>query len=208
MNRYLQDEFYEARDIPPFKLVLKKWIAVQRKYAQQTKNDYSWNHSERASTGFLAVAAWNAGGVALEEWHANKGPLKKPRKGRCDIYIDFRKQRFHIEAKHMWSRATGKWEKERIYIERRLNAAVADAKDLQCLSHEKMAVLFIAPFYPAGKQAEMSSHIATWLEGIYSIPHSAIAWLFLERHKLRRHRTKNVLPGIVIIVRSLNHSAL
>jgi hypothetical protein len=106
----------------------------------------------------------------------------------------------------MWSRATGKQKKELSYVERRLSEATADARNLQCPRHEKLGILFVAPFYPAGKQSEMSSHLASWLEGIYSIPYSAMAWYLLDRRKLKPHRTDNVHPGIVLIARLLTPS--
>ena len=120
MNKFLKDSHYEAKETTALGPILKEWIAVQQEYTRQMGDDYGWNYSERASTGFLAVAAWNAGGVALEEWHTDKGPKKDPRKGRCDLYIYRRRMSLHIEAKHMWSRATGKPQNELRYIEDRL----------------------------------------------------------------------------------------
>jgi len=204
MNKFLKDEYYEA-DCPALKAILKQWIEVQREYTRQMGDDYSWNYSERASTGFLAVAAWQSGGVALEEWRTEKGPKNDPRKGRCDLYIYHSKQSFHIEAKHMWSRATGKQPKEVSYIERQLTKAVVDAKALQCPRDEKLGILFLAPFYPIGKQTDMTIHVATWLKGIYEIPHSGIAWLFLDRQTLKANSKSDVVPGIVLIARSLTH---
>ena len=201
MNKFLRDEYYEAHDIPALKPVLAKWIAVQREYTRQIGDDFAWNYRERTSIGFLAAAAWKAGGVALEEWRTEKGPRNDPRKGRCDLYIYRRRQSFHIEAKHMWSCATGKQPNAISYIERQLKRAVADAKLLQCPRKEKLGLLFVAPFYSARKQTHMTDHIATWLKGIYEIPHSAIAWLFLDRRKLKSHPKSNVVPGIVLIVR-------
>lgn len=207
MSKFKKTEYYEAPGVPALKPVLAQWIAVQREYTRQTGDDYSRYYRERASTGFLAVAAWQAGGVALEEWSTEKGPRNDARKGRCDLYIRLGKRPFHIEAKHMWSRVAGNQDKQVELVQRNLDRAVADAKDLRCPREERFGILFIAPYIPPWKQTDMTSKVAAWLQSIYEIPHSAIAWLFLDRHKLKPNGRQKVVPGIVLIVRSLTHRA-
>jgi hypothetical protein len=208
MSKFKKTEHCEAHGVPALKPVLAEWIAVQREYTRQTGGDYSRYYRERALTGFLAAAAWRAGGVALEEWSTEKkGPRNEPHKGRCDLYICRRKRSFHIEAKHMWSRVAGNQAKQLERVQRNLDRAVTDAKALQCPRKEKLGVLFIAPYIPPRKQTDMTSKVAEWLESIYEIPHSAIAWLFLDRHKLKPDRRYNFTPGIVLIVHSLTQRA-
>jgi hypothetical protein len=200
LNRFFADEYYETK-IPALRGILRAWIDVQRDYSKAVVGDYSWNYRERTCIGFLAGAVWRSGGVALEEWLTKKGSKVEQQRGRCDLWI-YRRDRydFHIEAKHMWSRATGKRSSELGYIERELSRAVADSNRLSCPRKLRLGLLFIAPFYPIGKQREMSDHMANWLKDIYSIPHSAIAWCFRDRRTLRAGRWQ-VGPGIVLLAR-------
>ena len=202
MNKFLKDEHCEASELPALKPVLQGWLEAQRDYAKMVPGDYAWHYRERTCIGFLAAGVWRAGGIALEEWGTEKGPKAKRHKGRCDLWI-FRRDRydFHIEAKHRWSRATGKPNKQLGYIEAALAHATTDAAALTCPRKNQLGILFLAPYYPHGKQAGMGDHIATWLEGVDSIPHSAIAWVFRDRQGLRAS-SDAVGPGLVLIART------
>src|SRR3954466_4010883 len=173
--------------MPALKPILHEWIAAQREFTRQKGGeDHSWNHNERASTGFLAVAAWKCGGVSLEEWHTEKGPRNNPRRGRCDLYIYHRKHSFHIEAKHHWSQATGKPERECSYIENKLCKAGSEARTLQCPPREKLGV----------RQREMEQHLGTWLQGIFdtsfghrvALPRPQIVKAASDSKRSPRHR--------------------
>jgi hypothetical protein len=202
LKAFLKDDYSEARGVPALKPILQSWIDVQRHYSKAVAGDCSWYYRERTCIGFLAASVWRVGGVALEEWATEKGVKAKRRQGRCDLWI-FRHARynFHVEAKHMWSRATGKDDRERTFIERELSRATSDARALTCPRKNQLGILFVAPFYPPGKHTGMAEHVAEWLEGIYSIPHSAIAWIFRDRRGLRPSRG-NVGPGLVLIART------
>src|SRR2546422_15947 len=47
----------------------------------------------------------------------------------------------------------------------------------------------------------MSDHVAKWLRGVYSIPHSAIARHFRDRRTLRGGRWSQ-FPGIILLART------
>lgn len=203
MKNINKDAFSEAKQIPKFKSVLDGWLNVQRQYIEESGDDDSerdapWYHRERASVGFLAAGAWQAKGVALEEWHTDKGAKDKPKKGRCDLWLYNKRTKLElfIEAKFMYSRATGNRDKEIGYIEKKLTEAASDAKKLQCPESQKLGILFLVPSYPIGRQSDISEHLPEWLSDVYSIKHAAIAWLFPARDLGRPH-----LPGIVLIAR-------
>src|SRR5213593_78577 len=151
MKRYFKDSFVDAGSLPALNPILESWIAVQLEYGHAMENDdEAWWYRERTCVGFLSAAAWRCGGVTLEEWQTKKGSKEHARNGRCDLYICRRGQQFFIEAKHMYSRATGKRERELRYIGSELERAAVDASALQCKRSEKLGVLFVAPFYPPG----------------------------------------------------------
>jgi len=204
MKRYRKDSFIDAGSLPAFKPILQSWLDVQLAYERAMKHDdQAWWYRERTCVGFLSAAAWQSGGVTLEEWQTEKGPKEKSRHGRCDLYIFRRNQQFFIEAKHMYSRATGRSERELTYINRQLDRAVADASVLQCKRSQQLGVLFVVPFYPPGKHPEsFDEHIAEWLEGVATVPHSAMAWLYQPRHKIQGKRTEHVSPGVILLART------
>jgi len=214
MSHYQKDSFFDAKKLPALQGILESWITVQSDYQCAMNNeDHAWNYRERACVGFLAAAVWKCkegNGVALEEWHTQKGPKSKPSNGqcRCDLYVYHGGREFFIEAKHMRSRATGNREKEMGYISTHLETAVRDAKRLQCESgQQKLGVLFIVPFYPPGKHPEnFDEHISGWLEDVARIPHSAMAWLFHRPENIRPKRHETICPGIVILVHALGET--
>lgn len=204
MSIFLKDEYLESSSLPTLKPILEEWIAVQHEYTRQVRGEFSWNYSERASIGFLAAAVWAAGGVALEEWCTVKGTRKEPRNGRCDLFIYRNKQSFDIEAKHLWLKVTSNQENKIDQIKRALERTVSDAKHLpRQKKHHRLAVLFVAPFYPPLKSRDALNHIEELLKGICRIPHSAIAWLFHGRQTLKPDKKRNVVQGIVLIIRAV-----
>ena len=204
MKQYRKDSFIDAGSLPALKPILRSWIDVQLAYEHAMgHDDRAWSYRERTCVGFLSAAAWQCGGVTLEEWRTEKGPKKQTRHGRCDLYICRRNQEFFIEAKHMYSRATGRSERELTYIARQLDRAVGDASVLQCERSTQLGVLFVAPYYPAGKHPDsFDEHISEWLQGVATVPHSAMAWLYQPRHKLHGEQAMHISPGIVLLART------
>ena len=202
MSTFLKDEYCEAPEIPTFLPALQGWIDAERDYANFGVDDYPWYYSERPCVGFLAAGVWRSGGVALEEWAAEKGSEGGQWPGRCDLWAGCKDQyNFNIEAKHMASTATDPIETQLINIESKLARAAKEASTHNGRPESQLGVLFVAPVYPPGRQEDIRKHIATWLEGIYSIRHSAIAWIFRDRQELRPIE-KDLLPGLVLIART------
>jgi hypothetical protein len=203
MKRHLKDSFIDAGSLPLLKPILQNWISVQLDYANAMEHkDYAWWYRERTCVGFLSAAVWRSGGVTLEEWQTKKGPKEQSKHGRCDLYICHSGKELYVEAKHMYSRARGKTERELGYIQRKLDDAVADARRLQCKRCLQLGILFVAPFYPPGKQEGLVEHIAKWLKDVESVPHDAMAWLYQPRHTIKTDHNEWVSPGIVLLARS------
>ena len=203
MKRHHKDSFIDVGFLPALKPIFQSWIDVQLSYAEAMKGkDQAWWYRERTCVGFLSAAVWQCGGVTLEEWRTEKGPKEQSRQGRCDLYICRKGQEFFIEAKHMYSRASGRTDRELSYIRRQLNKATEDASALQCKRRQQLGILFIAPFYPPGKQDNIAEHISEWLARVESIQHDAMAWLYQPRHTIKIDHKEWVSPGIVLLARS------
>ncbi len=91
--------------LPGWERLLPAWIRIHSAYTDAfTPNDreLSLYYKERPQVGFLASAAFAAGGVALEEW----GTEKTGGYGRNDLWIRLCPQTetedYAIEAKHKW----------------------------------------------------------------------------------------------------------
>jgi len=98
--------------------LLKGWISVIHKYLKYCNwQDCQWWHTERASISSLAAAAWQIGGIAIQEYAVEKGTKKESWSGQCDLYFDIGNQKFACEGKHVeckvdcyWSTSNSKYE--------------------------------------------------------------------------------------------------
>ncbi len=187
--------------------MLKEWVQIQRDYITAFNGrDHPWHYRERTHIGFLSGAAWRSGAVTLEEWQmekATKDTKAKERLGRSDLYIYLRprKLELYIEAKHTFRPATGNPDKEIKHIERALTRATEAAAELKCPRCQQLGILFLAPYFPAGRHQNMAATLTQWLRHVYTrIPHCSIAWLTYDRETLRPHRG-NFTAGIVLLAR-------
>ncbi len=94
--------------------------------------DQAWWYHERPCIGFLSAAVWQCEGVTLEEWRTDKVTKAGSRKGRCDLYVCRRRRQFFIEAKHTYSDATGRSDRELRSIRRKLKRAVLNSMKPLC----------------------------------------------------------------------------
>ena len=205
MKHYKKIEHSDAKNIPALKLILTGWIAALKDYNKVHDGKYpefAWWYHERACIGFLAAAAWRSGGVALEEWVTNKGEKTAPRKGRSDLYVKKpQTYEFHIEAKRTWVSVTSKNAMQ--HLQKELARANVDCGQLQNPKRdERLAVLFVSPYFVPGKQENMRAQLSHWLEQFENeFSHCAIAWLFdgasLEPKK--GQKAEKVHPGIVML---------
>jgi len=208
MKKFAESAYSESRGFPVISPILKHWVQIQRDYiAAFSGRDHPWHYRERTHIGFLSGAAWRAKAVTLEEWQTEKGTKAKQRKGRSDLYLYLRPRRLHlyVEAKHIFRPATGNLDKEMIHIERALTRATDAAAELTCSPRQKLGVLFLAPYFPAGRHHGMAARLTQWLRRVYTdIPHSSIAWLTHNRDTLRPRRG-NFTAGIVLLARRPKH---
>ena len=101
------------------------------------------------------------------------------------------------------ARATGDLDRELGYIKAHLTRAVSDCGYLDCDAKHQLGVLFLVPFYPAKKREGMSDHLSSWLRQVCNaVPHSATAWLFLDRSGKTFPAGDDAWPGIVLLARA------
>src|SRR6266540_1291148 len=64
--------FRRSRRILSCAPLIESWVTVLEDYSKQVHGDRPWWYRERTQVGFLAVAAWRGGGIAIEEWGTTK----------------------------------------------------------------------------------------------------------------------------------------
>jgi hypothetical protein len=203
MSIFANANYCEAREVPALEPVLQRWIVANQAYARTCPGDNSWDYGERSCVGFLAAGVWLSGGIALEEWGTEKGPTDGRWNGRCDLWIQLRESYTAcIEAKKETLLATDDKNYVRASIEMHLGRATIDASHHALVEDDqKLGVLFAAPVFAPDQQNAINDRIAAWLEGVYSVPHSAIAWTFQDSSKVGPSETE-IYPGVVLIART------
>jgi hypothetical protein len=82
--------------------LIESWVTVLENFSTQVVGDRPWWYRERTQVGFLAVAAWRSGAIALEEWRTTKNKNDVPAYGRNDLWIQWKSGNLFVEAKHCW----------------------------------------------------------------------------------------------------------
>lgn len=201
MAQRFREEFVRC-EVAGLRPVLRQWIVAVRRYNEQMEIDHAWNYHERAHIGFLAAAAWLAGGVALEEWRTKKTSSKLAREGRCDLYVYRRPMGLHIEAKHAWIQLTANTDSAVSAVQGNLRKAVQNACDLPVVRGDtRVGILFAVPFISGKDVRHAKPRLLAWLNQIRQLPgHTALAWVFDGQLLDRRGRT-DVYPGAVLLAR-------
>jgi hypothetical protein len=197
MSLQKQTEYFKSKRIPKLEPHLQKWIQVLKEY--HIRVEPPWNYRERAQVGFFAAASWLIDVPAIEEWALIKGPEDKQIRGRCDLWIET--GGFHIEAKHMWCRATGNINKEIVYIERTIQRAIESAQQVNAKA--RLAFTFLSPFIQERKQDNLDDRVTFWLEHILQIRHDAIAWYLPERTRNKPFSGHNLSIGSVLLIHKI-----
>ena len=196
----MDEQWIDTDRLPRLRPILEQWIRSIRRYHTQMEDDHAWHYHERAQVGFLAAAAWLAGGVALEEWRSDKRAGVSSRKGRCDLYVYRKPFAGHFEAKHAWIHLDVGSVRAAQRVETELNRAVANAGDLVVPRGDaKLGVLFAAPVIPRRLTSQAESVLHAWLQEVRHIRCEALAWVFSGKLLVRRRI--DVYPGCVLVAR-------
>ena len=190
-------EYYHTNKLPSLKKHLAEWLEVLRLY--HTRVEPPWNFRERAQVGFFAAASWRLQIPAIEEWSLVKGPEDKQIKGRCDLWIET--GNFHIEAKHMWCRATGNITKEMRYIANTQQRAIESVSLVN--ADRRLAFSFLTPFIQKRKQDNLDHRVSFWLDNLLQLKHDAIAWYLPARTRKEEFTDENLSIGCVLLINKI-----
>lgn len=156
-----------------FKPIIMAWFQVLEDYANlsnvgtELDRDSAFGYRERPQVGFLAAAAWRAGGVALEEWGTSKGDETVQSYGRNDLWIRLGVKEWFIEAKHHFCRL----HKSEVPDEmvNHLKWAHSDIGKLKLENQLKVGALFVSPLWKSENLPDRTAALATWKAACYQV---------------------------------------
>lgn len=191
--------------------ILKQWRRTNIHVAEAWEGeDAPWWYNERASLSILAGAVWLSGGIAFEEFSAEKlfasrrGAYRRPYSGRCDMFFEKGSCEFNIEAKFGYSGATNEGTDPVPRIEKVIKSAKKAARDLPANGQRRLAVVFIAPYFTRKFEDDDVRMIIRWIDKIREIKCSAKAWVFPKSsRRLLSEDADDYCPGAAVFIQEV-----
>jgi hypothetical protein len=179
--------------------VLSAWIRLNNRYFKSLRKDAAWWYNERAALGIFAAAAWDAGGVALEEYSTKKGRGQTVWRGRCDLFLKIGNSEFACESKMTWLalRAT-----TRNRLNETLDAAHVDAKKLPHYEGTRFGICFVPVYLPMKYEGDIDKLLAEMQQEMLENNYDALAWCFPKK---ARHLSygNELCPGLFVILKAV-----
>jgi hypothetical protein len=143
-----------------------------------------------------------AGGMALEEYGVEKGKGYQF-KGRADLWImALDDTEFSIEAK--WKElGIGRWTRPKVLFDGWLQEALLDARALRKPEGLPTGMVFVVPYLPISKGAELESRVGQLIEEFESFPADKVWWIAETRETPKD--AEHLYPGVGVLM-DLVHS--
>jgi len=187
-----------------FAPILKNWCKIVAKWcALMDWEDVPWWYSERSSLGLFGLAAWESGGVPLEEYSTKKGKRRGHWTGRGDLLISIKKRNYIIEAKQIWislSRRAAKGERK---LEDALVDAIDGARDSTEFRGKRVGIVFAVPYLHKTEKDFMVERLIEWIKVVKNCNDCAVAWVFPEDARHGFKLDGYLYPGISVLIRAL-----
>jgi hypothetical protein len=198
------DKFINSGSIRSLYPLLEKWIVVVNKYIKFCNcQDCQWWHTEPALISSLAAAAWQIGGIAIEEYCVEKGKKNESWPGQCDLYIDTGNQEFACEGKLICTAIGRQASKKLNDVKSGLDSACADARKLNKDEGRRLGVCFVVPYLPSSDKRYIDQCIYRWLNKIETIGYSSIAWVFPKKTRMLKGDDACFYPGVVLLIKEV-----
>lgn len=184
--------------------LLRNWIKLMDRYLAETKDLPYW-HGENANTGFLAAAAWESGGVAIEQIYVERKKGKS--RGHSDLQISFKKDYiFTIEAKRD---ETSKVDKIEGNIRNKLDEARQNLVDLDVGYRSKhlVSICFCFPRINKEKRDKFSKEeFIKKVTEIFKKEKNVMVVSYFPKPDIKKmtspeYKSKVVYFGILLVVR-------
>lgn len=185
--------------------VLNEWIETNLRFVREWEDiDIPWWYNERASLSVLAGAVWTVGGLAFEEYSADKRTGQEGRptyQGRNDLYLSVRKQHFIAEAKYIWSGAARVGPATTTHIQQKLKQACADIRKCRLRGHRRLGVLFAVPYIAMPHKERVKECVDEWVAATKRVDCSCCAWVFPKES--RNFGQKFICPGAAVLIQEV-----
>ncbi len=203
--------------LPGFGRLLESWLNVHRKFCASLVPEHSWepDYRERPQIGFLSNAAVLIGGLALEEWGAEKkSDAGDKRSGRNDLWLRLGSPAFekdyYIEAKYNSLQLLGPFDALDQVITGTMDSAIECARQLDPKNNEKIvAISFLTLRYDQNGTESLDNKIEALLlhlqeQKTRTSNRNAIGAIWLGREDFEasrndRNQYENNSPGIILL---------
>jgi hypothetical protein len=184
--------------------LLNKWIKTNIELVQYWQDDLPWWYNERASISVLAGAAWKTGGLAFEEYTADKrtGKKRHPKySGRIDLYLKVKEEQFIAEAKYYWSGATFVSATTSEKLREKLKEACDGIRICPRAGQRKLGILFATPYIATSQKARVDELVAEWVAAMTRVESSCSAWVFPKES--RYVGGVSIFPGAAMLIQEV-----
>jgi hypothetical protein len=195
------------------KPILIQWTHNINDYCKQYYNklkpqekDAPYWYNERATLSTFAGAVWKLGGIALEEYRAKKKVKREKWEGRVDLWFQFKRKMYVIEAKQHWclidkQRFNKGLVKDR--IQHRLKSAISNVIEAPAEEGYPIGIVFVVP-----KIRERSlSLLRKFFDSLRAVKPDFIAWSFPECAETLIWE-KFYYPGVALIGKSAGQNGV
>lgn len=151
MSRQLSVTGYrvkQKRKLDHWSAILEEWILSVERYCRVTEGtDAPYLFTELANVGLVAASVWRSGGIALQEYQAEKGAKHRPKwNGRVDLWLQSGVVEQLLEAKMLTISMDARRDLDKALVDE-LGKALNDAKHSRN-NHEvdALGALFVVPY--------------------------------------------------------------
>jgi hypothetical protein len=186
------------------KPLLETWITTNAQIVRAWQGDLPWWYNERASVSVLAGASWLSGGIAFEEYTADKRTGKKRHpifSGRVDLYLRVKGEQFIAEAKYFWSGATFVNSTTTNTLRERLKEACNDIRMCPPNGQRRLGILFATPYIAKSQESRVDELVGEWIGAMRRVRCSCSAWVFPRES--RCVSGQSICPGAAVLIQKV-----
>lgn len=181
------------------KPVLNEWIKIHESFCKTSKDDSLYWYNERATLSTLAGAVWNLKGYCLEEYRTDKKYRKETYLGRADLWFEWRKQEYYIEAKQRWiSLSKNAKSASRHINETIINVKKEAANTIKDSKGKSLGIVFTIPYLSLNESGNINNSISLFLEELEKVEYEIMAYTFPIH--CRSLKSENyIYPGVALV---------